>query len=372
MKKLSEEEAVQVTKCCLPPLDDYLEYVKDIFSSHILTNNAKYEIRLETELKNLLNVPCLALCANGTLALQLALRLLKVNGKKIVTTPFTYVATLSSILWEGGEAVFADIEPDSLCIDPERVEECLRKDSEIAAILPVHVYGNACDVNALGYLANKYNVKLIYDGAHAFGCRLNGDSIFRFGDASTASFHATKLFHTVEGGAIATPDIADMHALKLLRAFGHIGDNYECVGINAKMSELHAAMGLALLPHISEIIEKRAKLVKCYDELLHLDEGSLLRRPRLRDGLEWNFSYYPVIFANSEMLEKVVSALVSQKMYPRRYFYPSLTKLPYVNSPPCPVAEDISSRVLCLPLWAEMDTSVVEKVASIVLNAMKI
>lgn len=371
MKQDRISPPVQVTHSALPPLEVYLECVRDIFASHRLSNQGKYAQALEQALKTWLGEPNLAICANGTLALQLALRMLGLNGKKVITTPFTYVATLSSLLWEGCTPVFADIDPQTLCIDPLAVERRLGEHPDAAGILAVHVYGNACDVDALDALARRHELYVLYDAAHAFGSRLYGKSLFSYGNAATCSFHATKLFHTVEGGCIVTHSAADLRRLGLLRAFGHRNDEHICLGINAKLSELHAAMGVCLLPLVPEMIEKRQKLCAAYDAALEIGVNPLVRRPRMHPGLEWNYAYYPVIFADAKDRQKALAALKAENIHPRRYFYPSLSKLPYFPSPPCPVSEDIAERVLCLPLAADMDAALVPRIAGIVLDALK-
>ncbi len=361
---------VHVTRAALPPLEDYLACVRRIFSTHGLTNMGEFARGLEAELTRTLDAPALAVCANGTLALQLALRLLGLNGKTVITTPFTYVATLSALLWEGCTPIFADIDPHSLCMDPAEAARQLDAHPEAAGLLPVHVYGNACDVDALEALTRERGVALLYDAAHAFGSRIRGKSLFAFGDAATASFHATKLFHTVEGGCIVARDPARTKELELLRAFGHVGDTHFSLGINAKLSELHAAMGLCLLPELPANIARRATVTGMYDETLGLAgdgapgaEG--LRRPRLAPGLAWNHAYYPVIFPDGGVRARVTEALEARDIHPRRYFFPSLTRLPYVQSPPCPVAEEMAERVLCLPLWADMAPELTREIAEL-------
>lgn len=362
---------VYVTQSSLPPLDKYARCVEDIFQSHWLTNQGKYAEMLERELANRADSPTLALCSNGTLALQLALRLLELDGRKIITTPFTYVATLSSLLWERCEPVLADIDPHTLCIDPAEIKRLLTMHPDVAGIMPVHVFGNACDVEAISDLAMEYGIKVIYDAAHAFGARLGGKSLLAYGDAATCSFHSTKLFHTVEGGCVATPNPEDKKKLRLLRAFGHVGDSHQCLGINAKMSELHAAMGICLLPGLDDAIQKRAERVAAYNEELDLNAKSVMRAPSLHEHLEWNYAYYPVIFETASKMKAVLASLEKNSIHPRRYFYPSLSTLPYVATPPCPVSEDMAERILCLPLWPDMEKALIKKIASIIHGALR-
>ena len=367
---------VQVTRASLPELDEYLACVRRIFETRNLTNMGEFAQRLEKELELVLNAPAIAVCANGTLALQLALRLLKLNGKTVITTPFTYVATLSALLWEGCTPVFADIDPKSLCLSPEEARRQLDAHPEAAGILPVHVYGNACDVKALDALARERGIAVLYDAAHAFGSRLDGKSLFAFGDAATASFHATKLFHTVEGGCVVARNPKAKAELELLRAFGHRGDTHSALGINAKLSELHAAMGLCLLPKLAESIALRSALTDLYDGCFGIGPDGApglegLWRPRLAPGLDWNHAYYPLIFPSTKTRLQATEALEARDIHPRRYFYPSLTRLPYVKSQPCPVSEDMAERVLCLPLWADMKPELAQEIATVTLTALQ-
>lgn len=350
----------------MPPVEEYLEYVRKIFDSHQLTNHGGCVSRLEEELGAFLDSPTLLAVSNGTVALQLAIRHLGMAGKKVITTPFTYVATTSALLWEGCDPVFADIDPDTFCMAPKNLEQVLERHPDAAGIMPVHVFGNAADVEAIDSLAKSQGIPVLYDAAHAFGCRLNGKSLFAYGDAVCGSFHATKLFHTIEGGCIASPKGKDASDLRLLHAFGHDHDYHIMLGINAKMSEMHAAMGLCLLPKIDDLIRKRAAKTRLYDQLLEMDHDKPWRGIHLSTGLQWNHAYYPIVLENGEALHKTMSALEAEDIHPRRYFYPSLTKLPYVKEQSCPVSEDIADRILCLPLWPDMDDNIIEKVAKMI------
>ena len=357
-------EITPVTRATLPPLESYLEKIREIFSCRYLTNNGKNVRELEQSLTEFLEVPQLALCTNGTLALQLAIRMLGLNGKPVITTPFSYVATVSALLWEGCEPIFADIDPRTLCISPEAVETCLAERPDAAGVLPVHVYGNACDVTALEDICRRHGVALLYDAAHAFGCRMQGRGLLAWGDAAAGSFHATKLFHTVEGGCVACHTEEAGKRLALLRAFGHIGDDFITLGINAKMSEVHAAMGLCMLPLLPELIRRRTELCAAYDSLLDMPRTGLAK-PVLAAGLEWNYAYYPVIFPDHDVMMRCLAALGKEQIHPRRYFYPSLNTLPYIRHVPCPVSEDIVQRIACLPLWPDMGMDTLERVAAI-------
>lgn len=357
-------EPVYVTRSSLPPFEEYIALLRETFESHTLTNQGPHTVNLEAKLASYLDSPVLLATANGTLALQLAIRHLGLAGKKVITTPFTYVATTSALLWEGCEPVFADIDPHTLCIDPQKVAEQLEKHPDVAGILPVHVFGNAADVEAIAAVAG--DLPVLYDAAHAFGSKLAGKSLFAYGNASIGSFHSTKLFHTVEGGCIATQRPEDRDNLQLLRAFGHVGDEYSKVGINAKMSEMHAAMGLCMLPYVEELIRQRQRKTSLYDKLLELESNEKMAGIRLASGLEWNHAYYPVIFKSEDALKRIIASLARDNIHPRRYFYPCLTRLPYIKAQDCPIAESISSRILCLPLWPDMEDRIVEKIAGIV------
>jgi dTDP-4-amino-4,6-dideoxygalactose transaminase len=351
---------INVTKTYLPPLDEYYEYLKRIWASGWVTNNGELVQELEKRLAEYLKVPFVQYVSNGTIAIQLALKALEAEGD-VITTPFSYVATVNSILWEHCKPVFVDIEERTFCIDVEKIEAAIT--DRTCAILPVHVYGYPCDVVKIKELAEKYNLKVIYDGAHAFGCELNGTSLMNYGDLSTLSFHATKLFHTVEGGAVVahTPEMAER--LWRLKSFGHRNDDYFFPGINGKNSEFHAAMGLCVLPHVDEQIEKRRQIFDWYGQAL---QGLDLGFPHPEGGLKYNYSYQPVLFENEEQLLHVVNGLKKKEIVPRRYFYPALNTLPFIKGQECLVAEDISRRVLCLPLFASLEEEQVQTICQIV------
>ena len=348
-----------VTRPLMPTEQEYAAYVSRIFASKHLTNHGPMSQELEARLAQYLDTPRINVCANGTIALQLGLHVLGLAGKTVITTPFTYVATLSSLLWEGCTVVFADMDEETCCLDPNSVAERLTPDT--AGILPVNIYGNICDVDALDALAKKHDLRILYDAAHSFGASYNNRSLLSYGDAATCSFHATKVFNTVEGGCLVTHTDEAREAFLLMRACGHQGDTHYRLGINAKLSELHAAMGLCILDKVADNIAERSVISAMYDALL---PGSGLRRPALRRGLEWNHAYYPVIFDDEHVLERIVHTLAQDNIFPRRYFYPSLNTLPYVkNALPCPVAESIARRVLCLPLYAGLEEKIVERIA---------
>lgn len=342
---------IHVTRTFLPPREEYLHWLDKVYSSHVLTNNGPIHRELEETLRERFQVPHLKLMANGTLALQLALRALGVKGQ-VITTPFSYVATTSALLWEGCEPVFVDIDPKTCCIDPNLIEAAITPDT--TAILATHVYGIPCDVEAIDAIAKKHGLKVIYDAAHAFDVQYKGRSILQWGDASTLSFHATKLFHTVEGGAVVLHDAEADHRLRLLRSFGHIGDEHFSLGINAKMSEVHAAMGMAVLPHVDRIIAGRQASITQYDASLTGSVG----RPQLPVDAQGNAAYYPVVLKDDGERARVSAALERMNIHPRRYFYPSLHQLPYLSSlQSCPRSVCAAAQTLCLPLYYGMDTA---------------
>lgn len=352
---------INVTQTFLPPLEEYVEQLKKIWDSGQVTNNGPLVRELEHKLKEYLQVKHLFLTANGTMALQIAIRAAGIR-KKVITTPFSYVATTGSLLWEHCTPVFVDVDPANYCINPSLIEEAI--DEETEAILAVHVYGRACDVKSITEIASRHDLKVIYDAAHAMGSVLDDKPLASYGDMAALSFHATKLFHTIEGGAVVTDDDELAKKIRLYRAFGHIGDEYFSLGINAKNSELHAAMGLCVLPRIGEFIDLRKNLFNNYNQLL---AGLPLKLPADSEpGFNYNYAYYPVIFDSEEHLVACQAALEQNKIFPRRYFYPPLNQLPYFKGESCPVAESVSSRVLCLPLSHKVDDEIQKQIASII------
>lgn len=357
---------IKVTRTFLPPLEEYLSYLKPIWESAWVTNHGPSVGRLEDELRRRLDVPHFYFLANGTIALQLAYRALGLSGE-VITTPFTYVATTSTLVWEGCKPVLVDIEPDTLTIDPARVEAAITP--RTTAIVATHVYGNPCDVLRLADIARRHGLRLVYDAAHAFDVRHRGRPLAAYGDVSTLSFHATKIFHTVEGGGVTTPHADVAHRLGYMRNFGHDGEErFFGLGVNGKNSELHAAMGLCLLPHMPEIVARRRDRSNRYDRLLS-GAGARLSRPRLREETEYNYAYYPVLFASEADLLAARRRLQAVGVHPRRYFYPSLADLPYVDRFEVPVSRDVSRRVLCLPLYAELTEPEVDRVVEGVLGS---
>jgi len=352
---------IPVTKTFFPPLSEYQEQLKRIWKNEWLTNRGELVKELESNLKTDLEVPNITLTTNGTLPIQIALKILGDQGE-IITTPFSYVATTSSIVWENCTPVFVDIHPEFLTIDETKIEQAIT--SKTTAILATHVFGNPCNVDVIEGIAKKHNLKVIYDAAHCFGVKYNGKSIFNYGDVSTCSFHATKIFHTGEGGAFFCKDEALNHKLFYSHNFGHNGPtSFHGVGINAKMSELQSAMGLSVLPYMPKIYASRKSVVHFYNE--HLDLTKIMKM-KLREGTIWNHSYYPVIFNSESELLKVQNKLNEQDIFPRRYFYPSLNTLEYVIGERMPISEDIASKILCLPLYVGLEQNELEKIVGLI------
>jgi len=352
---------IPVTKTFLPPIEEYYQLIQQIWDSNQLTNGGKLLFELQAGIKEYLKVPNVILTANGTLPIQIALKLLANKGE-VITTPFSYVASTSTIVWENCTPVFVDIHPDFLTIDETKIEAAITKNT--TAILATHVFGNPCNIEEIEKIARKYHLKVIYDAAHSFGVKYKGQSLFNFGDVSTCSFHATKLFHTGEGGAMFCKDEDLNHELFYSHNFGHKGElEFHGLGINAKMSELQAGMGLAVLPYIQDIIESRKEIVKNYDKNLNFEK---LRKLVIREDTEWNYSYYPIIFESEKQLLKVQKALNKEQIFPRRYFYPSLNTLEYVEFSEMKISEDISKRILCLPLYESLQLNAVREISGLI------
>jgi dTDP-4-amino-4,6-dideoxygalactose transaminase len=354
---------INVTKTFFPPIEDYQKQVKRIWDNQWLTNNGELFKELTQKLQDYLGVNYVIPMTNGTLPIQIALNAFA-KGGEVITTPFSYVATTATIVWEKCTPVFVDIHPEYLTIDETKIEAAITKNT--TAILATHVYGNPCDVEAIEVIAKKHNLKVIYDAAHCFGVTYKGQSIFNYGDVSTCSFHATKLFHTGEGGALFCQDEQTYQDMWYRHNFGHDGaENYHGVGINAKMSELQAAMGLSVLPYMDHIITERQRVCDYYDK--HLD-FSKLSKLKVRENTKWNYAYYPIIFESEAMLLTAISKLAIQNIYPRRYFFPSLEALPYLDSEVCPISKDIAKRVLCLPLYVGLKPDEIEQIVKILNN----
>jgi dTDP-4-amino-4,6-dideoxygalactose transaminase/glycosyltransferase involved in cell wall biosynthesis len=355
-----QNKEIFVTKTFLPPFEEYVKYLKRAWDKRWVTNQGELALELEEKLKKYLNVKHAFFVSNGTLALQLSIKALGLKGE-IITTPFTFAATTTAILWEKCKPVFVDINPETFTIDADKIEQAITKKTK--AILAVHVYGYPCDVEKIEKIAKKHNLKVIYDAAHAFGVRINGKSIFEYGNISALSFHATKLFHTVEGGLITTNDDQLAKNIELFRDFGLEGESIISIGINAKNSEFHAAMGLANFIHLTEILNLRRAIIEEYEKLL---SGTGIYSSRYSESVQYNYSYFPVVFKSEQELLKIKENLAKENIFARRYFYPSLNTLSFVKYMPCPISESIAKRVLCLPLYHDLQLVTVEKIANII------
>ncbi|HEX9513599.1 MAG TPA: DegT/DnrJ/EryC1/StrS family aminotransferase [Puia sp.] len=351
---------IPYTKPFLPPREEYEAYLPGIWDRNWLTNMGPLAIDLENKLADFLRVPQVLYVANGTIGLQLAINALGLSGE-IITTPFSFVATTSSIVWQHCKPVFADIDPGTLNVSVDNIEKLITE--KTSAILVTHIFGNPCDVYAIGRLADRYGLRVIYDGAHCFGVKIGEASVYTFGDISICSLHATKAYHSVEGGLIISRDQELINKLAFMRNFGFNGpEKFAELGINAKNSEFHAAMGLVNLKHIDELMSKRSAVVKYYDFKL---QQVNLQRQAWFPGASRNNEYYPVIFENEASLKTCVQEMNAKDIFPRRYFYPSLTRsLPYVTPVSMPVSDNISPRLLCLPLYPEMTPKEVDEVCS--------
>lgn len=356
---------IYITKPFIPPIEEYQAYLKGIWKRNWLTNNGPLVEELEKKLKEYLKVNNLVYLGNGTIALQFAINALELKDE-IITTPFSYIATTSSIVWEGCTPKYVDIDPGSLNIDPSKIEAAITP--KTSAILATHVFGNPCNIEAIDLIAQKYKLKVIYDAAHCFGTRYKGVSVFKWGDISTASFHATKIFQTIEGGAVFSENEKLIKRVAYSRNFGHDGPaKFNGLGINGKNSEFHAAMGLANLKYIDELLAKRKQQFLTYESEF---KNYPVRTITIQNREEYNYSYYAAIFETEEIALNIKDALERKNIYPRRYFYPSLTELDYVSGK-TPISESISCRVLCLPLYHDLKSEEQKKIVEIIIKTLK-
>lgn len=356
---------IPVTKAFLPPIEEYTHILERAWNKQWITNRGDLIKELEERLKSRLGIDHIIITTNGTLSLQIPIKSLGIEGE-IITTPFSYVATTSAIVWENCTPVFVDIDPDYLTIDETKIEEAITERTR--AIMATHVFGNPCNVEEIEKIAKKHNLKVIYDAAHCFGVNYKGNSIFNYGDVSSCSFHATKIFHTGEGGAMFCNDKELHERLFYQHNFGHNGPHdFYGLGINAKASELQAAMGLMVLNHIDFIFEERKKVCQFYDDSLNHNQ---IKKIKLREDTEWNYSYYPVIFESEEVMLKVQEQLNTANIYPRRYFYPSLNTVEYAGKQRMEVSESIASRILCLPLYVGLTNKEQQLITETILNAV--
>jgi dTDP-4-amino-4,6-dideoxygalactose transaminase len=357
---------IPITRPFSPPIDEYIKLLNGVWARNWFTNNGPLVNELELQLKNYLDLPHLLFLSNGTIALQIAIKALQLKGE-IITTPFSYVATTSSILWEGCTPVFVDIDSQTLNINPSKIEAAITSDT--SAILATHVYGNPCDIDAIQKIADKHNLKVIYDAAHCFGTLYEGKSVFAYGDISTTSFHSTKLFHTIEGGAVFTMNPDLLKKMAHLRNFGHEGpENFAEVGINGKNSEFHAAMGLCNLKYIEEIKQLRKTQSERYSEMLI---NSSIKFIKINSLCSFNYAYYPIVLESEQLLLKVIAELEANWVKPRRYFFPSLNTVDiFKTGGALEVSENISKRVICLPLYHSLSFQEIDFISRIILRSI--
>lgn len=356
-----EKTFIPVTKPYIPNRKILDRYIDEVWERQWFTNNGPLLQEYETQLGKALGTERPFVVGNGTIALQIALKALGITGE-VITTPFSYVATTSSIVWEGMTPVFVDID-DTLNIDPKQIEASITE--KTSAILATHCFGNACDIEAIDAIAKKHGLKVIYDASHCYGTTYKGESIFNFGDVSTLSLHATKLVHSIEGGAIFCSDEKVMEQIRLMRNFGHDGpEKFTGVGINGKNSEMHAAVGLTVLKDAQKILDSRKEISLKYNELLM---GTDIQTPVIDPNCVSNYSYYPVVFKNEEVALQVKAKLEEENIQPRRYFYPLLSELDYVHtSNDMSRSKHVSSSILCLPIFYNMPDDVQLKIVEIV------
>lgn len=367
------DKPIYVTQPSLPDLKDFIPYLEEIWDNKILTNNGPMHKQLEKELADFLGVPFISLFANGTLALVTALQALRITGE-VITTPYSFVATTHSLWWNNIKPVFADIEPEFGNIDPEKIEAAITP--KTTAIMPVHVYGNPCHVEQIQKIADIYGLKLIYDAAHAFGVKYKGGSILNYGDLSILSFHATKVFNTFEGGAIISHDSATKQRIDYLKNFGFAGETtIMAPGINSKMNEVQAAMGLLQLKSFEESIEKRKTVADTYRELLKGIQGiTMLSEPE--DTIS-NYAYFPIFVNEKEYgmsRDQLYEKLKQNNIYGRRYFYPLISEfsmykgLESAAANNLPVAHKIANEVICLPIYSELSETNIKRITSLISN----
>jgi len=369
LKQISQK-AIYVTQPSLPPLQDFIPYLQEIWNNKTLTNGGPFHQQLENALCDYLGVKHLALFSNGTLGLVTALQALRITGE-VITTPYSFVATAHSLLWNGIKPVFVDVRPDTLNLDPERIEAAITP--QTTAIMPVHCYGHPCDVDAIQKIADNYNLKVIYDAAHSFGVQDAGGSILRHGDLSVLSFHATKVFNTFEGGAIICPDAKTKLRIDQLKNFGFVDETTVVApGINGKMSEINAAFGMLQLQHVGEASAKRKSIDLAYRQALKDVPGIRC----LQDSIELvaNYSYFPILVDANYPLsrEALYQKLKDNNIFARRYFYPLVTDFPMYRGVASarrenlPVATVAAQQVLCLPIYPNLSADQVEFISHLI------
>jgi len=367
----AKPEPVYVTQSYLPPLDSLLPYLERIWETRVLTNGGEFHTRLETALQDHLGVPHVSLFANGTLALVAALQELRITGE-VITTPYSFVATSHSLLWNGIKPIFVDVDPETLNLDPKRIEAAITP--KTTAILAVHCYGHPCDVAAIQEIADTYNLKVIYDAAHAFGVEVADGSVLNHGDLSVLSFHATKVFNTFEGGAIITRDAQSKRRIDWLKNFGHAGETTVVApGINGKMHEFSAALGLVQLQHIEHVLERRGAIDALYRARLR-DVSGIRVLDRSPAETVSNYAYFPILVGPEYPLtrDELNEFLKANHIVPRRYFYPLISEYPMYRALPTadpanlPAATEASRQILCLPLFPDLPIDTAERIADLV------
>ena len=370
---LPTPDAITVTQPDLPPLAEFLPLLQEIWHSHRLTNHGPFHAKFELALAQHLGVPHISLFANATLGLLVAQQALGLTGE-VITTPFTFVATAHSLLWNRLRPVFVDIDPVTLCLDPQRIEEAITP--ETSAILPVHVYGTPCDTRRIGDLARSRGLKLLYDAAHAFGVDDGGGSLLRHGDASVISFHATKVFNTFEGGAVVCRDAQLKQQIDRMMNFGFVNEvSVVATGINGKMNEFQAALGLLQLRHVDASLAKRAALAERYRRRLHGVGG--LRCVALPAVARHNHGYFPVLVDDAFRVDRdaLYEHLKRHGVLARRYFYPLITEFPMYRefslegAARLPVAHTVARQILCLPIYADLPLDQVDRIADLIAAA---
>lgn len=363
---MTSNNTINVTKTFMPPIEEYQYYLKRIWQNNWLSNRGELVIELENKINFSQNIENTILMTNGTIPIQIALKILGKSGE-IITTPFSYVATSAAIIWENCKPVFVDIDEQHLTIDENKIEAAIT--SRTTCILATHVFGNPCNVEKINKIAEKHNLYVIYDAAHCFGVKYKGKSVFTYGTISTCSFHATKLFHTGEGGALFCENEEIRNKCFYSHNFGHNGPlDFKGLGINGKISELQAAMGLSVLKYVPTIINDRKRVVQFYNSKLDFHK---LRKIKIRENTEWNYSYYPVIFNTQDELLIIESNLNKNNIFPRRYFYPSLNTINFVSGESMPISENISNRILCLPLFYGLSEYTLEIIINVINNSIK-
>lgn len=366
------QESIFVTQPALPPLEEFLPYLEKIWDNKWLTNNGPFHQEFEKELAKYLGVEYISVFSNGTLALITALQALRITGE-VITTPYSFVATTHSLWWNNIKPVFVDIDPETFNIDPAKIEAAITP--KTTAIMPVHVYGNPCNVEAIERIADTYGLRVIYDAAHAFGVKYKNESVLNWGDLSIMSFHATKVFNTIEGGAIVCPDEKTKRRIDLLKNFGFADETTVIEpGINAKMNELQAAYGLLQLKHVDSYISKRKEIVELYNKLLG-DTGGIKVLSTENQDIEHAYPYYPILVKASEYgmtRDELYYKLQEYNIYGRRYFYPLISDFPTykglssATAENLPIATCVAKEVLCLPIYADLAFDEVEKICRII------